>query len=148
MKKNNGIVISGIAAISAVVILGLAGCSTSAGIEATGKAAWDEQGARILEKNVVFYSIGLKWDLQILDLRSVLVGNIMKVQATLRSKDKDTLSFQYRFEWYDAGGLEINSGAGSWKPVMLNGSETKNIQAVAPDQRAKEFKLEIREPDK
>jgi uncharacterized protein YcfL len=147
MKQMKNFVVGGIAAAALIASLALAGCSTTAGVEATGRTSWDEQGARILEKNVVFSSSGLKGDIQIVDVKSAMAGDIMRAQATLRSKDRDTLPFQYRFEWYDAGGVEINSGAGSWKPLILNGRETKTIQAVAPDPRAKEFKLKIREPD-
>lgn len=147
MKQNKKLVVGVIAAVAMVAFLGLSGCSTTAGVEATGKTSWDEQGARSLEKKIVFNSGGLKGDLQIVDIRSVQVGDIMRVQATLRSRDRDTLQFQYRFDWYDAGGMEINSGAGSWKPVLLSGREIKTIQSVAPDPRAKEFKLKIREMD-
>ncbi len=147
MKQENTQILLGIAAATLLVATGLAGCSTTAGVETTAKMSWDEQGARTLEKNVVFNNSGLKGDIQIVDIKSVMAGDVMRAQATLRSKDKNTLPFQYRFDWYDAGGFEINSGAGSWKPIILNGRETKTIQGVAPDPRAKEFKLKIREPD-
>jgi len=147
MKPKKDVVVSGIAAAALIAALGLVGCSTTAGVETTGKTSWDEQGARSLEKNVVFNNSGLKGDIQIVDVRSAMAGDIMRAQATLRSKDRDTLPFQYRFDWYDASGLEINSGAGSWKPLVLYGRESKTIQAVAPDPRAKEFKLKIRDPD-
>jgi len=146
-KLSRNVIVGGIAVVAISASLGLVGCSTTAGVEATGKTAWDEQGARSLEKNVVFNNSGLKGDIQIVDVKSAMAGNVMRAQATLRSKDRDTLPFQYRFDWYDAGGLEINSGAGSWKPLILYGRESKTIQGVAPDPRAKEFKLKIREPD-
>jgi uncharacterized protein YcfL len=147
MKQSRNIIVSGISAIALIAALGLGGCSTTAGVETTGKTSWDEQGARTLEKNVVFNNSGLKGDIQIIDVKSAMAGDIMRAQATLRSKDRDTLPFQYRFDWYDASGIEINSGSGSWKPLILYGRESKTIQAVAPDPRAKEFKLKIREPD-
>lgn len=147
MKQRRSFVAGGIVAVALTGALGLAGCSTTAGVEATGRTAWDEQGARTLEKNVVFNNSGLKGDIQIVDVKSAMAGDVMRAQATLRSKDNSTIPFQYRFDWYDAGGLEINSGAGSWKPLILYGRESKTIQAVAPDPRAKEFKLKIREPD-
>lgn len=147
-RKRSRKVIGGVmAAVAVMAALGLAGCSTTAGVEATGRTTWDEQGARSLEKSVVFNNSGLKGDVQIVDIKSAMAGDIMRVQATLRSKDRDTLPFQYRFDWYDGGGLEINSGGGSWKPLILYGRESKTIQSVAPDPRAKEFKLKIREPD-
>lgn len=144
MKQFRNILVAGTAVAA---LLGLAGCSTTAGVETTGKMSWDEQGARTLEKNVVFNNSGLKGDIQIVDVKSAMAGDIMRAQATLRSKDRDTLPFQYRFEWYDNNGMEINSGSGSWKPLILYGRESKTVQGVAPDPRAKEFKLKIREPD-
>lgn len=147
MNRKNTIVIGKIASAVLIAALGLAGCSTTAGVETTGKMSWDEQGARTLEKNVVFNNSGLKGDFQIVDVKSSMAGDIMRAQATLRSKDRDTLPFQYRFEWFDSSGMEINSGAGSWKPLTLYGRESKTVQGVAPDPRAKEFKLKIREPD-
>ena len=147
MSQNKKNVVRGITAALLLTLLALGGCSTTAGVVATGKTSWDEQGAKTLEKNVVFNNSGLKWDIQIVDIKNTMAGDLMRVQATLRSKDKDTLTFQYRFDWYDAMGLEINSGAGSWKPLILYGRESKTVQSVAPDLRAKEFKLKIREPD-
>jgi uncharacterized protein YcfL len=134
------------AALMSPVILN--GCSTTAGVEATGKTVWNDEGARELSKKVVFNSSSLAGDLQVVDMQSALAGNMMRAQATLRSRDKDTLSFQYRFDWFDANGIEINSGSGSWKPLILTGKETKTVQGVAPDPRAKEFKLKLRETDK
>ncbi len=147
MKQKINFVASGIAAAALIASLGLVGCSTTAGVETTGKMTWDGQGARSLEKQVVFNNSGLKGDIQIVDVKSAMAGDVMRAQATLRSRDRDTLPFQYRFEWYDAGGFEINSGAGSWKPLILYGREAKTVQGVAPDPRAREFKLKIREPD-
>ncbi|OGU17791.1 MAG: hypothetical protein A2076_10810 [Geobacteraceae bacterium GWC2_53_11] len=147
MTQKKNIIVGGITAAVLIASLGLVGCSTTAGVETTGKMSWDEQGARTLEKNVVFNNSGLKGDFQIVDVKSSMAGDIMRAQATLRSKDRDTLPFQYRFEWYDNSGMEINSGAGSWKPLTLYGRESKTVQGVAPDPRAKEFKLKIREPD-
>lgn len=147
MSQRKNLIVGGISAIALIVSLGLVGCSTTAGVETTGRMTWDEQGARTLEKNVVFNNSSLKGDIQIVDVKSAMAGDMMRAQATLRSKGRDTLPFQYRFDWYDASGIEINSGAGSWKPLILYGRESKTIQAVAPDPRAKEFKLKIREPD-
>lgn len=147
MEQRKNLIIGGIAAAALIAAFGLTGCSTTAGVETTGKMTWDEQGARSLEKHVVFNNSGLRGNIQIVDVKSAMAGDIMRAQATLRSKDRDTLPFQYRFDWYDASGLEINSGAGSWKPLVLYGRESKTIQAVAPDPRAKEFKLKIRDPD-
>jgi uncharacterized protein YcfL len=136
-----------LAIISLLALVAASGCSTTAGVEAVGKTTWNDEGARELSKKIIYNSSSLAGDLQVIDMQSVQAGNLMRAQATLKSKDRDTLSFQYKFEWYDAGGIEINSGAGAWKPLLLTGRETKTIQSVAPDPRAKEFKLKVRTTD-
>ncbi len=138
---------AGGAVVAVVMLLAMAGCGGTTGAVASGKTTWDDQGARTLDKSVVFNSMGLKMEIEVVDMKNSLAGDLMKVQAALRSKNSGTLPFQYRFEWYDADGLEINSGTGSWKPLLLNGKELKTVQGVAPDKRAKEFKLLIRQPD-
>ena len=79
-----------------VITLGLCGCSTTSGVEATGKTAWDDEGARELRKKVIFNNGSLSGDIQIIDMQSTLAGDIMRAQATLKSKDRDTLRLQYR----------------------------------------------------
>lgn len=133
-----------LAAALFLTAVSLSGCSTTAGVEADGKTVWNDEGARELSKKVVFESGSLAGDLKVVDMQSVQAGNMMRAQATLKSKDRDTLSFQYRFDWYDANGMEVNSGGGAWKPLIITGRETKTVQGVAPDPRAKEFKLKIR----
>lgn len=128
-------------------VAGLSGCSTTSGVEATGKTQWDEEGARVLGKKIVFNSSSLAGDVKIVDMQSALAGDLMRAQVSLQSKDGDTLKLQYRFDWFDTAGMEINSGAGAWKPLLLYGDESKTVQGVAPDPRAKEFRLKIREAD-
>lgn len=129
----------------AASVLAGSGCSTTAGIEATGKNDWDQDGARILAKNVVINNSSLAGDIQVLDLKSAMAGDMMKAQVTLRSKDRDTINIQYAFNWFDAQGMAVGSGTTVWKPFIIYGREAKVIQAVAPDPRARQFKINIRE---
>lgn len=122
-----------------------AGCSTTAGIEATGKTGWNQDGERVLGKNVVINNSSLAGDIEIVDLKSSMVGDMMKAQVSLRSKDRDTINIQYAFDWFDMQGMEVGGSTTAWKPFILYGRETKTIQGVAPDSRGREFKLKIRE---
>jgi len=131
----------------AVGILGmhLAGCATTSGIEASGKVVQTESGHE-LDKSIVINNRSLSNDLEITNIRSVFVGNLLKAQVSIRSTSRDTFPIQYKFEWFDAQGFEINANQ-AWKPFLVFGKETKTIQGVAPDQRAKEFKIKIRDPE-
>lgn len=131
--------------LGSLIVTALSGCSTTAGIEATGKAGWNQEGERILGKNVVINNSSLSSDIQIVDMKSALVGDLMKAQVSLRSKDRDTINIQYSFNWFDTQGMAIGSGTTVWKPFIVYGRETRTIQGVAQDPRAREFKLNIRE---
>ena len=130
--------------LAASILVG-SGCSTTAGIEATGKNDWDQDGARVLAKNVVINNSSLAGDIQVVDLKSAIIGDMMKAQVSLRSKDRDTINIQYSFNWFDAQGMAVGTGTPVWKPFIIYGREARMIQAVAPDPRAREFKLNIRE---
>jgi len=138
------------ALITALLLTGsmtamLTGCATTSGYEASGKVVTAE-GQITLDKSIVVNNRGLAIDIELTDMKSAFIGNLLKVQVSLKSKNRDTVPIQYRFDWLDAQGFEINANQ-AWKPFMLYGKETKTIQGVAPDQRAKEFKLKIRDPD-
>lgn len=123
------------------------GCSTTAGIEATGKTVWNQDGAPELNKQVIINNRSLAKDIEVSDMKSALAGDLMRAQVSLRSRDRDTVNIQYRFAWFDPQGMEIGANTGAWKPFIVYGRETRTIQGVAPDPRAREFKLQIREPD-
>lgn len=143
MKTRNTI---WIASVLAFVILGLCGCASTAGIDATGKKTWNQDGAPGLDTKVVINNSSLARNIEIDAIDSAMAGNMMRAQVSLHSKDRDTVSIQYRFAWFDIQGIEINPNAGAWKPFLLYGREKRTIQGLAPDPRAKEFKISIREP--
>lgn len=123
----------------------LAGCATTSGIEASGKVVAADSGNE-LNKSIVINNRALASDLEITDIRSTFIGNLLKAQISIRSTNRDTFPIQYKFEWLDAQGFELNANQ-AWKPFLVYGKETKTIQGVAPNQAAKEFKIKIRDPD-
>jgi uncharacterized protein YcfL len=124
----------------------LSGCATTAGIEASGKKSFNQEGERTLAKNVVFNNSAMAGDIEIVDLKSSRAGDLMKAQVTLRSTNRDTMNIQYAFQWFDAQGMELG-GTTVWKPFMVYGKETRTVQGVAPDPRGSEFKLKVRGND-
>jgi len=121
------------------------GCVTTSGIEASGKVVAIDPKVEI-NKSIVINNRGLASDIEITDMKSAFAGDMLKVQVSLRSNNRDTIPVQYKFDWLDANGFEINSNQ-AWKPFMVYGKETRTIQGVAPDPRAREFKLKLRDPD-
>ena len=127
-------------------LLILSGCAATSGIEATGKTTWNEEGARELSKRVVINNGSLASDIEVADITSSQVGDLMRAQVMLRSRDSGTLQFQYKFDWYDIQGLDVVDNA-PWQPVILYGKETKTIHGLGPNPRAREFKLKLKGTD-
>jgi uncharacterized protein YcfL len=128
--------------VVSAVLMGGCATTTSSGIEASGTPQ-TEGIAGGPDTSVIINDSGFGSDIEISDLKSAYVGNLLMVQASLRSKKSSTLPIQYKFDWFDARGFEINSNQ-PWKPMLIFGNESVSIQGVAPDQRAREYKLKLR----
>lgn len=121
------------------------GCSSTAGIEGSMSAATGQDGQTTYSKYVIIDNDSLARDIQIVDMKSDFVGNLLRAHVSLVNKDNDTLNFQFKFSWFEESGREIDPDTDAWTPVILYGKESKSLQGVAPNPNAKEFKIKIRE---
>ena len=130
-------------AVCGVMIMG--GCvGKTSGIKGSAATVQEPDGMMQSSQYVIIDNSKLARGLQIVDLKSEFVGDLLKAQVTLVSKYSKTLDFQYKFVWFDAKGMEINPGSLPWIPLIMLGNESKTIQAVAPNPSAREFKINIR----
>lgn len=133
--------------------LGVALCAggCAAGIEPVGGKTPGHWIVPETGRNVVVDRRSMIGDVEIIATKSAMAGDVLKAEILLRispkSKDPDMVPLQYRFDWYDAHGREIPANEGKWVPMLLFGRETQTIRGVAPDPRAREFRLKIRGPD-
>ena len=126
-------------------VLAGGGCATrTSGIQGAAATVQSPEGTMTSSKYVIIDNSKLARGLQIVDLKSQFVGDLLKAQVSIVSKYSKTLEFQYKFLWFDANGIEINPGSLPWTPLTLNGNESKSVQAVAPNPSAREFKVNIR----
>lgn len=130
------------------VLFLMAGCSGTSGTAVTGKTGWDQEGAPTLNTQVAYHSAGLQGEVEIVNIASVRSGDLMMAQVTLRSREKETLALQYSIEWFDLNGFSLNAGSLNWKPLLIYGKDSKNLQGLAPDARGRQFKLNLREIEK
>jgi len=86
----------------------------------------------------------LKKVCEVTDRNFVFVGDILSARVSLVNKSNKTLHFQYKFSWLDENGIEIDPDSEAWTPSIIYGGETKTLQGVAPNPRAREFKIQIR----
>jgi len=66
-----------------------------------------------------------------------------KVEAELFNATRGRVAIRYRFEWFDANGFAGDSPMDEFRDLALLSGERARISAVAPNDRAVDFELEI-----
>ena len=84
-------------------------------------------------------------DVNVVDISSVMVADLIKASALIQSKSSTDLRLQYKFTWYDASGFTVEDEANSWKSVKLHGKQQLQVGAVAPNSQATRFDIYVRE---
>lgn len=72
-------------------------------------------------------------------------GGVLKVQVELLNRTKSLHRFNYRFEWFDANGMQINNVMTAVMADQIEGGESKFISAIAPNPNCKDFRLKLLE---
>lgn len=73
-------------------------------------------------------------------------GEFLKIQVELLNTTSSLKSFNYRFEWFDANGVLVNTPTSTYLPRQIEGKESIFISAVAPTPTVKDFRLKLIEP--
>jgi uncharacterized protein YcfL len=80
----------------------------------------------------------------VLEVRqSTVSGDIMKVQVEVRNDNLRPGNMDYKFEWFDESGMIVASPASNWQTFQILKGETLSLASVAPNERAKDFRLKI-----
>jgi uncharacterized protein YcfL len=134
-----------------IVIVSLAGAAALA----TGCSTWHPrvnttQEAEREGKPTQIKDERLIWDenlakaIQLVGLIEGTAPNgLRKVEAELFNAADRRVAIRYRFEWFDAEGFAVDSLMDEWRDRALLGGERARISAVAPNDRAVDFELEI-----
>lgn len=83
--------------------------------------------------------------LDVLNVAAGKAGDLAKASVELRNDSNFSYTFEYRYKWYDAAGMEIQPEGTAWTPVAIMANETKSLQALAPNPTAATFKLFLQE---
>lgn len=86
--------------------------------------------------------------LKMVKVGSAKAGDVTRVSVELQNDSDFAFPFEYRFKWYDAGGMEIGPESSSWTPVSMMAQETKSLQSTAPNAAGAEFKLLLEDTHK
>ncbi|HPN85035.1 MAG TPA: YcfL family protein, partial [Victivallales bacterium] len=60
-----------------------------------------------------------------------------------RSDDK----FAYKFQWFNASGMEVSTSAQPWLEKIIVGGEVVYLSSVSPNPQCKDFKILMKELD-
>ena len=87
----------------------------------------------------------LDFDARIVGVNQAAVGSgdLVKVQVEIQNNSRHRQRFNYKFEWYDQNAMLIQAPAPVWIPKEIEGRETIDISAVAPNPQAKDFRLKL-----
>jgi len=70
-------------------------------------------------------------------------GGMLQVQVELLNQTRSLQNFNYRFEWFDAAGMQVNSLSTAVIGSAIEGKESRFISAVAPTPACKDFRLKL-----
>src|SRR4051812_33420379 len=130
---------------AAALALFMAGCATKKGFEIPGYAYGCPIGETkvssmddLLKAKVV--SEGRRSSVQTTEMRCTKTGDLLKIDANLNNDSKSVKRVSYKFRWIDREGMRAWEEE-SWKPLMLYNNSNLMVSAVAPTNKAVDFRL-------
>jgi uncharacterized protein YcfL len=126
-------------------VLAAAGCAKKTGFERPGFA----YGCPIGEAKVssiedlikVKTSMeGKRTTIIVTEMRCTMTGDHLKVDATLNNDSSKVKRVAYKFRWIDREGMRA-ADEEAWKPLMMYESSNQLVTAVAPTNKAVDFRL-------
>ncbi|CZF78466.1 hypothetical protein GCE9029_00850 [Grimontia celer] len=95
-------------------------------------------------QNVVLGNSVLAKNLEFGNAKTSVVNERLLAQVMVTNKSDESQNLQYRFNWYDAQGLEVDSGKSPWRQFIVYGGESVTLQGVALNPNAKNFRVSLR----
>jgi uncharacterized protein YcfL len=134
-----------IGSLAASALLAFTGCSSTS-INSVERASPTGVRQMVSDKRVLT-DASLSRHLGIVGVNEeVTAGGLMRVQVELQNRTRSFRRFNYRFEWFNENGIQVNSPQSSYLPRQVEGGESIFISGVAPAPNAKDFRLKLIEP--
>jgi len=120
--------------------IALAGCTTVNTVENAQK---EGQRNMVADQRVVTDS-SLARKVAIIGVNSAMTpGGLLKAQVELENRTRSAQRFLYRFEWFDANGMQVNNIISALVPEQIEGKESKFIYSIAPNPSCKDFRVKF-----
>jgi uncharacterized protein YcfL len=120
--------------------LALTGCTTVNTVENAQK---EGHRAMVTDQRVITDAT-LNRKVAIVGVNSAMTaGGLLKVQVELENRTRSPQRFLYRFEWFDASGMQVNNVLSASVPEQLDGKESKMINSIAPSPSCQDFRVKF-----
>ena len=120
------------------------GCATAerSGLKDTRHVAIDETDPRA---TLVLGSRKLLGNVVIIEPKFRKTGSLTEASVSVQNLSEDTYYLEYRFEWGDDDGFEVD-GMSVWRPFSLTPNLVKKIRATGPSPQATRITFTVRFP--
>lgn len=71
----------------------------------------------------------------------------LRAQVSIKNTNRTDYRCQYRFEWREKNGMIQKHAPANWRPLLIHGRTTEDIEAVSPLQGSEDFRFIIRRAD-
>lgn len=86
----------------------------------------------------------LRQQVQIVSANQGVANDLLRVQVVVRNNWALRKGFNYRFEWYDANGMQVEtSRTAAWKTARLQPKESITLTGIAPSPSVVDFRLKL-----
>jgi len=127
--------------LAGVVLIALTGCKTS--VNSVENAQKTGQRQMVSDQRAIT-DASLKKKVDIVAVNQAMTpGGVLRIQIELLNRTRSLQRFSYRFEWFDANGMQINNVASPMVPDQIEGGEDKFISSVAPTPECKDFRVKF-----
>jgi uncharacterized protein YcfL len=125
---------------SLCLVASLSGCTTVNSVENANK---EGQRNMVTDQRAVT-DASLNRKVSIVGVNTALTpGGLLRVQVELQNRTRSLQRFMYRFEWFDANGMQVNNIISAQIPDQIEGKENKMISSIAPNPNCRDFRVKF-----
>jgi uncharacterized protein YcfL len=83
---------------------------------------------------------GKRTTIEATEMRCTMTGDLQKVDVNLNNDSSEVKRIAYKFRWIDREGMRAWEEE-AWKPLLMYGNSNIIVSAVAPTNKAVDFRL-------
>jgi uncharacterized protein YcfL len=83
---------------------------------------------------------GKRTTIAVTEMKCTMIGDLLKIDAMLNNDSSMVKRVAYKFRWIDREGMRAAEEE-SWKPLMIYENSNQIVTAVAPSNKAVDYKL-------